>query len=293
MKKTVTIALVNFNTKNLLFKCIKSIYRHTKRVSFEIVVVDNASADGSLQMVEDNFPKMKTIENKKNLYATRGNNQILDFAKGEYFMVLNPDIEFFADAISKMVLFLENNHDFVAVSCRQVMADGKADGTCSRFSNPIVEFFSACIIARIIKNPKLMSWYKYGTWNRKTFKKVDVIPDTIMLIRTNLFKQLGGYDENIDLFFMENDLCMQIKKAGFSVAHLGFITVKHLRGQSTKLFLAREMYKIYERDMLYYYKKYFGIGWYTFLKIAFLSNRFYYVVEPAIDFLRTKRRVNV
>lgn len=292
MKKTdVTIAIVNYKTRDLLRLCIESIYRYTKGVSFEIVVVDNNSRDGSVEMMRKEFPKIKLIVNKRNNFATRGNNQILKEAYGRYSLVLNPDIVFFDDAVSKMVEFLDKNKQVGGVSCLQQMADGKVDKTCSRFSTPTIEFFESSMFGKFFKNRKLLSWYRYRGWNRKSVREVEVVPDTIMLSRTDVLASVGYYDENIDLFFMENDLCLRMKEVGFSVWHLGNVAVVHLRGQSTKQFKPKEMYEFYEHDMLYYYRKHFGILWSSFLYIAFLGNRIYYLFEGAFSYLRERKLI--
>lgn len=274
----VTIAIVNFNTRDLLRACIKSIKHYTRGVTYEIAVVDNASVDGSCEMMKKEFGDINLIVNKKNRFATVGNNQILKNANGKYCLVINPDIEFLDNAIFKMVKFLDSHPAVGGVSCRQKMADGKVDNTCSRFSTPIIEFFDSSIFGKFFKNPSLLARYRYGQWDRKSTREVDVVPDTIMLSRRKLLAEIGYYDENIDLFFMENDLCLRMKKAGFSVWHLGEVAVVHLRGQSTLKFTAGEMYKIFERDMFYYYRKHFGL-WWILLLIVFQSNRFYYFVK--------------
>lgn len=93
---------------------------------------------------------------------------------------------------------------------------------------------------------------------RRKFPDVTVITDTIMLVKSDIIKRLGYYDEKLPLFFIEYDLCMRMKQVGYQVWHLGTTAVQHLRGQSTLAFSAKEMYSFYEGDMLNYYRKYFG-----------------------------------
>ena len=107
-----------------------------------------------------------------------------------------------------------------------------------------------------------------------------------MLARSDVLAKINFYDEGMDLFFMENDLCLRMKKAGFSVYHLGTTAVLHHRGQSTIKFKPSQMYKFYEKDMLYYYKKHFGFWWLLFLFMVFQLNRFYYLVEPLLAYYK-------
>ena len=287
-KLDVTIALVNYKTPKLLKKCLNSIYRLTKGVNFEICTVDNGSKDKSVEMVRETFPGVKLIVNDKNLFATHGFNQILKLSHASYCLILSPDVEFLENSILKMVQFLNHHRQVAAVSCRQINKEGVFDTTCSRFSTPIIEFYSASLFGIIFKNIKLLSLYRYGSWDRTGLKKVDVISDTVMLARRDVLNKINFYDEGMDLFFMENDLCLRIKKAGFSVYHLGITTVLHHRGQSTIKFKPSQMYKIFERDMLYYYKKHFGMWWWLFLVLIFQSNRLYYFFEPLWALVRPK-----
>lgn len=282
----VTISLVHYKTPDVLIACIQSIYKHTKRITFEIIMLDNNSRDSSVAKVRRLFPKVRIIVSKVNTYATKGNNIIFKRARGKYFLVLNPDIEFLENAILKMATFLNNHKQVAAVSCKQIKDDGTVDFTCSRFSTPLIEILETRMIGNLLKNNNLLLWYHYAGWDRSTTLKVEVIPDTIMLIRHSIAQKLNLYDENILLYFMENDLCKRIYNLGFFVYHLGTVSVVHLRGESTRTFTPKAMYYIYERDMLYYYKKYFGFWWMLALLIIFQSNRLYYVLEPFITRLR-------
>lgn len=291
-KLDVTIALVNYKTPKLLKNCLDSIYRFTKGVNFEIFTVDNGSGDESVEMVRKIFPGVKLIVNDKNLFATHGFNQILKLSQARFCLILSPDVEFLENTMFKMIKFLDHHKRVAAVSCRQINKEGVFDTTCSRFSTPIIEFYSASLFGKIFKNNKRLLFYRYDNWDRTDIKKVDVISDTIMLVRRDVLTKIDFYDEGMGLFFMENDLCLKMKKAGFSVYHLGTTTVLHHIGQSTIKFKPKQMYEFYERDMFYYYKKHFGFYWFLFLFIFFQSNRFYYLVEPLLAHFRNKSLVS-
>lgn len=289
MRKTdVTVGVLNYKTPEFLQKSLASIFKYTKGLQFEVCVVDNGSKDESVNLVRTNFSKVKLIVNSQNLFATVGYNQILKSAEGRYCLVMNADIEFLGNVVKSLLSFLKRNKDISAVSCRQITPDGKTDNTCSRFPTPIIEFFESCLFARFFRNEKLIGWYRYSGWSRKNNRKVDVIPDTILLARTEVLAKIGFYDEGMDLFFMENDLCLRLKRAGFSVWHLGTTGVLHHRGASTLKFTPKQMYKFYEHDMLYYYKKHFGFWWWLFLKTVFYSNSMYYLFWPAWLLIRRK-----
>lgn len=288
----VTISLVNYKTPELLLKCIKSIKKYTKHVSYEIIVLDNNSQDESVSLVRKTFPRIKVIASKKNLFATGGNNEIFRFAQGAYFLVLNPDIEFINNAIYKMVQYLRKHENVAAVSCLQLTPDGKKAMTGSCFSTPIIEFWENNLIGMYFPNKKKINQFRISNWNRLDNRVVDVIPDTIMLIRTDVARKLKLYDQNIALFYMENDLCIRIKKLGFNVVHLGTVRVIHAIGKSTEQVRSYTLNRIYERDRLYFYRKHFGFFWSYFLKVTFIVNNLYYILEPLVLIIRRKKRVS-
>lgn len=289
MKKIdVTISLVNYKTPELLVECIRSLKKFTKNVTYEIIVLDNASGDDSIKLVKKNFPDVITIQSNKNLFATGGNNKIFEKAQGEYFLVLNPDMEFTENTIFKMMDFLKNNRTVAAVSCKQYYKNKKLQYTASMFPTPLIEFWENNMIGRYFQNKKVLNAFRYVGWDRMTTRVVEMIPDTIMMIRTDIGKKLGLYDMKIKLMYMENDLCLRIKNLGYSVCHLGDTQVFHLVGQSTKQLPSLELFKIYQQDRVYYYKKHYGLFWAYFLNITFQVNFLYYVLEPVINLLRGK-----
>lgn len=275
----VTIAIVNYKTPELLRNCLKSIYKHTKNISFEIFVVDNASGDGSAGIVKNEFPEVELIANKKNLYASAGFNQILKKAESPFCLITEPGVELHNNALKQMLSFLKNHKKAAACSCRQIDENGNVDSTCSRFPTPFIEFFNSSVLSRVVKNEKLLSWYRYGKWERDSIRRVDVVSDIFMLIRTDVLRQVDYYDPQMDLFFIENDLCLKIKKAGYYVYHLGNVTVRHLRGMSTAKFKGSEMYNFYEHDLLYYYKKHFGLFAYLFLWTIYRFDWFFWKLK--------------
>src|SRR3989338_5390293 len=114
----LTISIVNFNTSNLLQKCLISIYQHHKKISFEIFVVDNASTDSSIAMVQEKFPMVNLIRNDQNLFFTKAHNQALSQAQGRYSVILNPDLYFEDNALEKIINFMDKNNSIGAAGPR-------------------------------------------------------------------------------------------------------------------------------------------------------------------------------
>ena len=272
----ISISIANFNTRELLKNCLRSIVTNTNGLKVEILVVDNGSRDGSFSMVQDQFPQVNLIKNSKNLFFSKAYNQALKKAQGKYFLILNSDTILPKNSLIKMLVFMEKYPNAAAASCREIDENGNLDLTCSRFPTPLMEFFESNLLSKIFKNKKLLHKYRYANWKRNTTRQVDVIPGSFMFLRKALMEKIGGFDENLKLFYSDYDLCLRMKKAGFVNYFYSKVTITHLRAQSVKLLDKWQLAKISLLDMLYYYKKHFGISWYIILRLSFIPNWIYW-----------------
>lgn len=279
-KIDITVAIVSYETREETLRCIDALLKNTKDISLEIYVVDNNSSDGTVKAVRRKYPKVTVIANAENRFCTVGNNQVFARARGRYCLVLNPDVQVKKGTVEKLMKFLDIHENVSAVTCKMILPNGQVDKTCTKALTPTYKFFSDSILAKVFGgNPRYIETFHYPRWDRNSSREVETISDIIVLYRTDVLKKLGYYDESILLYFMEDDLSLRMHQAGYQVWHLGNTSVYHSKGASTKSFLPKKMYTIFESDMLYFYRKHFGFWWYLFLKIAFVSNRVYYFLQ--------------
>lgn len=253
---TVTVSIVSYNTKDLIKRCITSIFKKTKGITIEVIVVDNASSDGTPEEIERSFPQVNVIKNKKNAFFARANNQALKKAKGKYFLVLNADTYFTDNSIYTMVEYLKKNKKVGAVEGLEIDQFGKEVPTGSKFSTPLIDFYELSLIGKRLKKYFLKTDFRYSGVSRKETFPVDVGCDAFLMVRTDLMKKIKGYDNKFDLFYTENDICLRIKKLGYEVTHLGSAKVIHHVSSSISKIGWRKM-DIYYRDLYHYYKKHF------------------------------------
>lgn len=247
--KDLTISIVSFNTNKLLSRCLQSIYKFTKNLNFEVIVIDNASVDGSAAMVAKNFPQAKLIGNRRNNFYTKANNQALSLAKGKYFLILNSDTFLKSNAFKKLVAYLKKHPRVGAVEPLQRYEDGRIALTGSPHNRFWPDLVALTGLHRFIK-------LKTRPQDRKLTYPVEVISDGAMLIRTGLFKKINGYDENFKLYYTENDLCQRIQAQKFTTVHLGKAQLFHTVSASTNKAGWKTISKIYAHDALTYYLKY-------------------------------------
>lgn len=279
----LSISLISYNNKELLQNCLNSIYQNTKRISFEILLVDNASIDESVQMVRQNFPKVKLIRNKKNLYFIKAHNQNLRKVKGRYFLVLNEDTELSSGCLDKMIYFMDKHPNIGLSSCRQSDDKGAIDTTCSQFPTPFIELLGSSLIFTTLRKflrfsfiEKPLSVYRYTGWKRDTVKQVDVIPGSFFLGRSEVIEKIGLFDERFIFFYEEPDYCFRARKVGYLTYHNGKVTIKHLRAKGVAKIPLFKRFYISEHDLLAYYKKYFGLVWWLLLWLFLKPNWIYW-----------------
>jgi GT2 family glycosyltransferase len=266
----VTISVVTYNSQDLLRRCLKSIYRYTKNIAFEVVVVDNASQDHTVSMVKQEFPQVKLIANKTNNYYARANNQALSIAKGKYFLILNSDTYFIDNSVDKMIAYMEKNENIGALEGLEIFENGKLVQTSSLFSTPLIDFYELSLIGKRVKDKKLIQRYRLEGKNRKKTFPIDVGCDAFLLTITKLFKKINGYDEKFLLYYTENDICLRIKQLGYDIVHYGEAKVYHKVSAIVNT-MGWKKTDIYYKDLLYYYKKhgYSVTGTMLFLLLKF------------------------
>lgn len=276
MKKTIiSVVIVSFNTKQLLKNCLSHLTTASKELALEIIVVDNNSTDGSWQTVKKEFPRVILVKNPANFFLHKAFNQGIQKAHGQFVLFLNSDTLPTEKTIRKSLRFLKSHSQVAAVSCKHIEQNGKVDKTCSRFPTPATEIAQSSIFFKLTRNAKILKRYKYSGWTRNSLKKVEVIPGSFMLIRKKVLETLGGFDENIKLFYGDTDLCVRIASLNLSLYHLPEKIV-HLRSQSVRLLPKKQLGEIVQKDTLYYYKKHFGTAAALILQIVLLPNLIYW-----------------
>lgn len=243
----VSICIVSFNTKNILKDCIKHLLKDKSNLNKEILIADNCSTDGTIEMLTKHFPSIKLIKNNKNLHFHKANNQMLRRVKGKYFLIINSDIFIKANTIKKLVDFMDNNN-YALISCRHIDKFGKTDTTCSRFPTPIDEILQPYN-------------YRYGSWRRNTVKEVEVLPGSFLLGKRSLINKIGLFDENLLLFYGDVDYCKRVIQSRYKICHNGKVAVTHLRAKSVDQLSSLDRFEISKKDMLYFYEKYYGKFW--------------------------------
>ena len=212
---TLSIIVVSYNTRELLRACLDSVYRETRRTDFELIVVDNASSDQSVEMVRREFPKVKVFALQDNVGFARANNEGARAARGEYLLLLNPDTEVLDDAIDKLVGFARENPRYGLYGGATRFADGSQNPTSGWNMATRWSLLSTAIgLSSLFRGSRLFNSESLASWEWDEPRGVDIVTGCFMLLTRNLWDKLGGFDEQFRMYAEDADLCLRAKAEG-------------------------------------------------------------------------------
>jgi GT2 family glycosyltransferase len=230
----ISVCIVNWNTKIQIQECLESIYTITKDVTYEIIVVDNNSTDGSRIAIEQFFPNCKLLSLDSNIGFVKANNVALEYASGRYILFLNPDTVLITNALNGMFSFLEAHREYGAVGCKLLNADGTIQFTCAcTYPTPFNEFCRYLSLNHLFSKSKFFSSRLLDYWDHLDSRSVDCISGACMMIRRELVYNLKGFDDNIYMYAEDLDLCYRIVKYPSQIYYLASEIIIHKEGSST------------------------------------------------------------
>lgn len=232
----VSIVIVNWNVKGLLKLCLRSIYQSLSDAAFEweVIVVDNASEDGSLQMVAREFPGVKLVANQSNLGFTKANNQGMALASGRYVLLLNPDTELTRGALATMLEYMEARHDVAALGPQLLFADGTVQSSRRRFPTFLTGFIESTVLQRFFPEHSLLKRYYVLDRSNDEVQEVNWVVGACMLVRREAIDEVGVFDEQFFMYSEELDWCFRMEKAGWKIVYLPLARVLHYEARSSE-----------------------------------------------------------
>ncbi|HUW23164.1 MAG TPA: glycosyltransferase family 2 protein [bacterium] len=254
----LSIIIVNYNVKHRLRECLQSIYGNTKKISFEVTIVDNNSRDGSVDMVKSEFPEVELIENHQNLGFAKATNQGLRENKGRYRLLLNPDTIVLPNALDKMVEFMEANSHAGALGCRLLYPDGRLQPSCRSFPTLITAFFENTGLEKLFPKSKVMGRHRIGYWGHNDIREVDQPTGAALMVRGEIISQVGLMDEQFYMYYEDIDWCFRIKKKGWKIYFIPLAQIIHYGGQSAGLNMPKMRIQGY-KSRHRFFRKHYGI----------------------------------
>lgn len=231
----LSVIIVNYNVKEFLQNLLHSIEKASANLSKEIIVVDNASDDGSVEVIREKFPYVNLIENKINAGFGKANNQGLAIAKGKYILFINPDCIVSEDTLDKMISFFGGHSDCALAGCKILNSDGTLQLACRRsFPGPWTSFTKVTGLSNLFPKSRIFARYNLTYLDENKTYEVDAVSGSFMMMRKTVYDNVGGFDEQFFMYGEDLDLCYRIQKAGHKVFYVHSTQVIHYKGESTK-----------------------------------------------------------
>lgn len=250
----VSIVIINWNTRDLLLRCIECIYATQGALNLEVIVVDNASSDDSLIALRSRFPEVLAIENDRNVGFARANNQGVRASRAPHVLLLNSDAFLTEGALQAMLDLLMREPHAALIGAQLRNTDGSFQASYTPFPNLWREFLILSGIGRTLKG----YWYpSRGDNESKGPQIVDYVEGACMLVRRDVYLDIGGLDESFFMYAEEVDLCYRLARAGWQVWYQPQARVVHVGGGSSQNRRTQRELDLY-RGRLHFFRRHYG-----------------------------------
>lgn len=271
----VTIILVNYNTGHLLEPTLSALEASRGNLQFQVIIVDNASSDGTVEILQSKYKSVELIENQINVGFGRANNQALPYARGRYLLLLNTDAFVQPDTLQKTVDFMDATPACGVLGVKLVGRDGSLQPSCRYFPTPWNDFVSAIGLARLFPRTQLVD---DPAWDPTLIQECDWVPGCYYLMRRELLERVGLFDPRYFLYYEEVDHCRAVRQAGWKIMYYPSTQVIHLGGESAKTEgplteSGRQIPSYQIESQLLYFRKHHGvIGLFTAVALMTLAD---------------------
>ena len=252
----LSVIILNYNVRFFLEQCVASVQEALTNIDSEIIVVDNDSSDDSCEMIKSRFPNVKLIKNNSNLGFPKGNNIGVAQAKGDYICILNPDTVVAEDTFNRILAFAEKQENLGIVGCKLIDGSGNFLPESKRgIPTPFVALTKIFGLYKLFPNWKLFNRYYAQHLSENETGKVDILVGAFMIMKRNLYNEIGGFDENCFMYSDDIDLSFMALKSGKINYYFHETSVIHYKGESTVkdgLYMKR-----FREAMQFFYKKHY------------------------------------
>jgi GT2 family glycosyltransferase len=255
----LSVCIVNWNTREYLRECLTALRQYPPvGAEMEVIVVDNASADGSAAMVASEFPSVSLIGNSDNKGYAEGNNQALERASGDFLLLLNPDVVVHPDSLTRALQFMAAHPEAGALGCRLVGKDGETQQSVRGFPDPGPVLWDAVGLSRLFPRSRVFGAYRMTFFDYDRVSEVDQPMGSFLLLTRAALDWVGLMDPQFPIFFNEVDWCWRAKREhGFRIYYTPDAVVTHYGGSSTRQVKAA-MVRESHRSLLRFYDKHYA-----------------------------------
>lgn len=281
----LSVIIITYKERELLKKCLQSVFASVTSYKYEVIVTDSNSQDGSVEMVQKDFPQAKVLDNKVNLGFSKGNNVAIKQAQGKYILLLNADTTVQIDTLELCVRYMEEHNDVGALGCKVLLPNGELDKACRRkFPNPANSFL------------RLFGLAKYSDYNIHTpidqEMEVDAIMGAYFLTRKSVIDEIGMLDEEFFMYGEDLDWCWRIKEAGHKIVYYPKAQITHYKYGASKSVPFRVIRWAHTAMKIFYRKHYAKKYPWIFNQVVYLGINVRMGLLFVINIFSKKKRVH-
>ncbi|MFA6593998.1 MAG: glycosyltransferase family 2 protein [Candidatus Buchananbacteria bacterium] len=232
MQPQLSIIIVSYKVKDLLVKCLDSIYKNQGDLTLEIIIVDNASGDGTAETIKEKFPQARLIASNKNLGFAKANNLAIKQATGEQVLLLNPDTEIFSDTLSKSLEVLKRYGDCGVLGVQMFYPDGRPQPSVRRLPTLWPIILMLLKLPKFFPHLKSIDYYLAEDFNYAKEQEAEQVMGAFMLIPRLVLDKIGLLDERFFVWFEEVDFCRRARQAGYKIIYTPAAKIIHYGGKS-------------------------------------------------------------
>jgi len=258
MSIDVSIIIVNWNTRSLLEKCLSSLSNSADEMLLQIIVVDNASSDNSVEYIRRHFPQVRLICNDKNAGFAAANNQGLKLAEGRNILFLNSDTVVHKGALKAMSDLLDADPKIGLCTCTLLNENGSIQPNVHQFPTFRAMLYRYTVLKYVGLFRSARSSYRMRDFSYDKTAPVDQVMGAAIMAKRSLFEQIAAWDENLFFYFEETDLCYRARKAGFLTYFTPTGRITHIGRASSSLLSSHTTHAMFFKSMLYYFRKHKG-----------------------------------
>ena len=259
-KPVLSIVIVSWNVREDLRECLQSLLREEgsrlESGEIEIIVVDNASTDGTAKMIEREFPQVKLLVNLQNLGYTKANNIGINHSRGKYILLLNPDTIVHQGALQALIDCAESHPEAGIIGAKLLNPDGSVQRSARSFPDIGAGLFRNTFLGRLFPNNPFVRRYLLADFGYDEVREVDWVSGAAMLVRRDLIERIGGLDERFWAYCEDVDLCWRAWQAGYKVLFCPNAVITHKVGRSSDQRLVPSLIQHHKSMWLFYLKNY-------------------------------------
>ena len=233
----VTVGIITWNARELLRQLLQSVYKNIEGVRFEVLIVDNGSKDGTIEMLEKDYRDVRLIQNPVNEGVAPARNRILNGAQGRYILSLDVDTTIYPNAVEPLVRVMDENPHVAIGGPKLVYKDGKLQLSCRSFPSLLNIAIEGTFLRKHLSNSRFVRAYTMEDWDHRTQREVDWMYGACLIIRKDALRAIGGFDEKFFYLYEDIDFCYRAKRLGKGVLYIpSAVICHHLEREARSIF---------------------------------------------------------